>query len=128
VAPGIFTIDQAGTGLAAALHQDGVTPVTINNPAHSNEVVSLYVTGLGVLIPSLATGQPAGGNNIAQLIPTATIDGANTEVTFFGGAPGFVGLNQVNVKIPATARTAPDLAVRITSTRQSNLVTIPVGP
>src|SRR5262249_41058381 len=38
-APGLFTLNQAGTGAAAMLHQDGVTPVTAANPAQPNEVV-----------------------------------------------------------------------------------------
>ena len=61
-APGIFTANQQGTGIAAVLHQDGITPVTIQNPAHPNEVVVFFVTGLGALNPALATGAPSVGN------------------------------------------------------------------
>ena len=48
---------------------------------------------------------------------------------FSGAAPGFAGLNQINVRIPSGTRTASNIAVVIAVTgKQSNTVTIPVGP
>ena len=128
VAPGIFTINQAGTGIVAALHQDGVTLVTAQNPAHPNEVVSLFATGLGSLNPSVATGALA-LNNPTLLTVTAAVDGNQATVLFAGGAPGSAGLDQVNVRIPVGTRTAPDIPVQITvGGLVSPQVSIPVGP
>ena len=74
VAPGIFTTTADGKGTAAALHQDGVTPVTAQNPAHPNEVVILFVTGLGALSPPLATGEPSPPtlNRVGNPVVTST--------------------------------------------------------
>jgi uncharacterized protein (TIGR03437 family) len=127
LAPGLFSTGQNGKGSAAALHSDGVTPVTPEKPAKPNEVIVLFGTGLGLLSPALPTGEAA-KNNSTQVIPTITIDGKTADVQFSGAAPGFVGLNQVNVKIPAGTRTAPDIPVALTiGDKQSNAVTIAVS-
>ncbi|MSO19837.1 MAG: hypothetical protein EXQ56_05125 [Acidobacteria bacterium] len=121
-APGFFTLNQAGSGPAVVLHSDGATPVTAENPARLNEVVIFYLTGLGALSSPLETGAPAGGNPSAA---TATLtiggiggSGISAVVDYAGAAPGFVGLNQVNARIPANAPLGG---------RLSNQVTIPIG-
>lgn len=127
LAPGIFTATSDGRGTAAVLHQDGVTTVTAQNPAKPNEVVVFFATGLGVLSPPLGTGEPSVGNRTAA--PTVTIDGASAEILFSGAAPGFVGLNQINLRSPPSTRTAAAIPVVLTiGGKQSNAVTIPVGP
>src|SRR5262249_55720735 len=47
-APGIFTVNQQGTGTAAVLHENGVTPVAADKPAHPGEVIVFFATGLGI--------------------------------------------------------------------------------
>jgi uncharacterized protein (TIGR03437 family) len=48
---------------------------------------------------------------------------------FSGIAPGFVGLNQINVVVPGLARTnAADPVVLSVGGVPSNTVTLPVGP
>ena len=128
LAPGIFTLTQDGRGAAAVLHEDGVTPVTAQNPARPNEVVVLFATGLGAVSPLLATGAPSTGNR--TLSPaTVLIDGIPATVEFSGTAPGFVGLNQVNVRIPPGTRSAPDVPVVLSiGGKQSNPVAIAVSP
>ena len=99
--PGIFLLAQ---GRAAALNTD----YSINNssnPAPVGGAVSLFVTGLGAMSPALATGAPAGGNGSSTSAQgvTATIGGQAATVIFAGGAPGYAGLDQVNVMIPQLA-------------------------
>ncbi|MBI3933561.1 MAG: CHRD domain-containing protein [Acidobacteria bacterium] len=121
--PGIFTLNQAGSGAAAMLHQDGVTPVTAANPAQPNEVIILFGTGLGATNPALATGAASTGNRVTNT-PTVTVDGVALVPDFAGRAPNFVGLDQLNVKVPANVRASSDLSVIVTSgARQSNTVT-----
>ncbi len=87
-----------------------------------------FATGLGVVTPPLATGEPSAGNRTAST-PTVTIDGAAAEILFSGAAPGFVGLNQINLRIPPNTRTGPNIPVVLTvGGKPSNPVTIPVGP
>ena len=67
------------------LHQDGVTPVSAQNPAKPNEVVVFFVTGLGALSPALATGEPASLNHVGN--PIVAMDGTSAEIFFAGAAP-----------------------------------------
>ncbi|OFV95045.1 MAG: hypothetical protein A3H28_16990 [Acidobacteria bacterium RIFCSPLOWO2_02_FULL_61_28] len=127
-APGIFTASRDGRGAAAALHQDGVTAVSAQSPARPGEIIVLYATGLGSVTPPLATGAPSTGNRTVTT-PIVTIDGVAGEVLFSGAAPGFVGLNQVNVRIPASTRTLSTIPVVLSvAGRTGNPVTIAVGP
>ena len=99
--PGIFTVD-GSTGLIT--HADTNQLVTKDAPAASGEVVSIYSTGLGPIFPldSHADGVPAPADSpIAGPIPYVTIDGQSSEVLKSILAPGFVGVNRVDVRIPA---------------------------
>ena len=128
VAAGIFTANQQGTGLAVALHQDGATVITPQNPAHPGEVIALFATGLGPFAPPLETGTPATGNQTVMQ-PTASIDGLPATVEFSGAAPGYVGLYQINIRIPEGARIPTDIPVVLTiDGNRSNTVTTPVVP
>jgi uncharacterized protein (TIGR03437 family) len=101
--PGIFTVD--GTA-GAILHEADNSLVTTSSPAARNEVVLLYATGLGAVSPVPGTGQPAPGvEPLSRTVatPIVTIGGVGAQVPFSGLAPGFVGLYQVNVRIPPNA-------------------------
>ena len=128
VKPGLFTVGQDGRGTVVCLHTDGITPVTADNRAHPNEIVIFYGTGFGTVNPALGTGVPSSGNTTVAL-PMITIDGLQAHVEFTGVAPGFVGLNQLNVTVPGLARTNPaDPVVLTINGVQANAVTLPVGP
>jgi uncharacterized protein (TIGR03437 family) len=123
-APAIFTQDSSGTGPAAALKAPGLTLVTADNPLHAGDTVALYATGLGLTAPG--TGS-ATGLQVAVQQPTVTVGGANCPVTFAGAAPGFVGLDQINCTIPASA--APNLSAPVVVTsgsRISNTATLAI--
>ncbi|MBI2819399.1 MAG: hypothetical protein HYX73_05410, partial [Acidobacteria bacterium] len=127
-APGIFTLNQLGTGIAGVMHENGITLVTAQNPARPNEVVTFFATGFGTLTPPLATGAPATGNQTVATA-TVTVDGIPAEVQFSGATAGFVGLNHFLVRIPPSTRTASDIPVVLTiGGKPSNSVTIPVSP
>lgn len=125
--PGFFTLNQAGTGEAIALHQDGVTLIASQAPARRGEIVIFYLTGLGALNPALGTGVPAAANTATAPV-TMTFGGVAATPAYAGAAPGFIGLNQINVQIPNNAPVARDVAVAISAGgRSGNPVTIAIG-
>jgi len=135
-APGIFTLNQQGTGQAAILianseilaAPEGSVPGRNARPARRGEIVTIFLTGLGTTSPALETGAASTGNQTATAA-TVTIDGLPAVVNFSGTAPGFVGLNQINVTIPEGVRLADDVQVVVTlGTSVSNTVLIATGP
>jgi uncharacterized protein (TIGR03437 family) len=95
---GIFDI---GNNRAAALNQDWSlnTPQT---PGAIGSVIAVFMTGQGLVDYAIEAGTPAPQSPlIHSLLPvTATIGGRDAPVEFAGLAVGFVGLLQVNIRIP----------------------------
>ena len=112
-APGLYTTNSQGTGQAAAIiagtasiaAPSGTFPGS--RPAQKGEFVSLYCTGLGAVSHRPALGAPSPSNPLplatTAATPTVTVGGADASVSFSGLAPGYVGLYQVNIQVPATA-------------------------
>ncbi len=114
--PGFFTLDDSGSGPAAAINQDG-TINSATNAAQRGNVVVLYLTGEGQTNPAGIDGRiDAGPLGPVPLLPvTATIGGVPALVQYMGGAPGSVaGLCQLNLLIPTGV--APGIAVPISIT------------
>jgi Bacterial Ig-like domain (group 1)/NHL repeat len=99
VDPGIFVTPD---GRAAALNGD-LTPHTSATPIPAGGYVILYLTGHGPVTPAVedGTAAPAGPLSIINAPVTVTIGSMNAQVTYQGLAPGFAGLAQLNVIVPA---------------------------
>jgi uncharacterized protein (TIGR03437 family) len=104
VQPGIFTYDDGGVPHAAVLDERNAL-VGKANPAVRGTVIQVYATGLGPTDPVVKTGEPGPSNPAAVLVAgtqlTATLGGVPAEIQFKGLAPGYVGLYQVNLKVPS---------------------------
>jgi uncharacterized protein (TIGR03437 family) len=140
--PGLFTSTQDGRGQAAALNQDGRVNSS-SNPAAKGSIVVLYGTGQGQVSPPVQDGVPAPAGVLSSTVTVPTSDGRACvtsqptmcvaigatfgDVQFSGLAPGFVGLWQINVRIPADAPSgnAVPLRVLINGT-PSNVVSIAI--
>jgi uncharacterized protein (TIGR03437 family) len=128
VQPGIFTLNQQGTGQGAILNPQGRL-VDAAAPARAGDVVQVFCTGLGATQPAVASGQAAPSSPPAAVTSTvsATVGGRPAVVQFAGLAPGFAGLYQVNVQIPSSVTSGG--AVTLTLSQQgiaSNAVTIAI--
>ena len=113
-APGIYTLNQSGTGPGAILNQDLLSVPTPATPAPKGSAVAVYMTGEG-----LTTGNVDGVIATAAKIPvahvTATVGGIDAQVLYAGAAPGIVnGVMQVNVLIPANAPSGSAVPIVIT--------------
>src|SRR6185369_7149955 len=99
--PGIFTIDQSGSGGGAILHAD-FSPVNTAKPAAGGETVLVFLTGLGTVTPGLTDGTAGNATTLyrANTDVVVYVGGQTARVDFKGQAPGFPGLYQLNVTLP----------------------------
>jgi len=127
--PGIFATNAAGQGAILIANTALLaTAGTGGRPATAGDYLSIFATGLGGVTNTPASGAAALGSPATTNVqPTVTIGGANAPVSFSGLAPGFVGLYQVNVLVPAgtPAGSAVAVILRIGGS-VSNTVTIAV--
>ncbi|HEY1493996.1 MAG TPA: hypothetical protein VGF49_05605 [Candidatus Solibacter sp.] len=93
-APGVFTSDATGTGPGAILN--AVTfasaPFLVQTPENGADTrtrIAVYGTGFRKATTVTATAADLAGNRL------------NLTVEFFGKAPGFFGLDQVNLILPS---------------------------
>jgi uncharacterized protein (TIGR03437 family) len=104
--PGIFNVPlDDETTVGALIHGDTGELVTAASPAAHGEVVSLFITGGGPVSPPVQTGLPAplGVVPIMTLPVIVGVDNKGSEILFSGYAPGFIGLYQINLRIPPDA-------------------------
>jgi len=126
--PGIFTLRGDGTGAAAALHTN-FSLVTDSSPAQGGEVVLIYCTGLGPVSPAVPSGRPAPNSPLSttSVTPQVTIGGQTAEVLFSGLAPGFVGLYQINARVPTGLPAGPQpLIIRGLGTMSQTTATLAI--
>ena len=131
-APGLFALNSAAQG---AVLISGTSTIAAprgafpdSRPANPGDVVSIYATGLGAVTTQPSTGKPVSGTSGTVALPTVTIDGIQSNVSFAGLAPGFVGLYQINVQVPQNVLNGPMIPVVLSmGGATANAVTIAVG-
>ena len=101
--PGIFSKNQKGFGQGIITKGNTKTLAEAGTPAEAGEVVVIYCTGLGAVMPAVAAGTAAPASPLSETAEevTVAIGGQAAEVLFSGLTPGFAGLYQVNVKVPS---------------------------
>ena len=140
--PAFLTASQDGRGQGVILNQDSSTNSPAN-PAARGSVVTLFGTGQGPVSPAVADGEAAPTSPLATTVAVPTSDGATClisqpslcvaigstfgEILYSGLAPGFVGLWQLNVRIPANALADSAIPVRaLINTTPSNIITMAI--
>ncbi|MBI3665458.1 MAG: hypothetical protein HY236_04410 [Acidobacteria bacterium] len=117
-APGLFSLSGTGQGPAAALHADGRL-ISPQDPARHGEIIELFATGFGVRNP--LSLRP-------DFLPIGRIGGALAAIDYSGPAPGFPGLNQVNLTVPAQAPLGAEIPVLLQlASIASNTVSLAVA-
>jgi uncharacterized protein (TIGR03437 family) len=119
-APGIILF---GSNRAVVQNQD----LSLNNTGNGalpGSTITAYMTGQGVVDNAVADGAPAGSNPLsrATLPASATIGGQSASISFLGLSPGFVGLLQANIVVPALPAGDHPLVVTIGGRASNNPV------
>jgi len=110
--PAIFSEDFSGVGNGLLTHAD-FSLITPASPARRGDTVIMWATGLGV----------------DQTAPRILISGAAAEVLFAGRHPDFLGLFQINLRIPFTAPTGPAIPITLLNPEgESDTVTTAISP
>jgi len=134
-APGAFTADASGKGAGSILNAVTYAPgpflveTQANGGDDKRTRLSVYATGLRY------AGNPSHDptiTNVADSVQAAGVDAAGKRYAFVveyaGAAPGYFGLDQVNLVIPAELDGAGAVSLAITADgRSTNIVTFQVG-
>ena len=138
--PQFYTLPMGGPiypPYALAAHQDFSALVTDQNPAKIGEILHLYFTGLGTVAPAIATGIAAPIGPLYRLVTPFSCQFEQgslflpAEILFAGLAPLFIGVEQVDMRVPS-GLTVSNPQVVCTSTDRLGTITnyaqIPVRP
>lgn len=120
--PGIFTLNEQGTGQGLIVRSDGVTLAQPGTPAAIGETVAIYCTGLGAVAPPVTAGVAAPGSTLSYTSNQVTVQigGQSAYVSFASLAPGSAGLYQVNAVVPSGAPTGDSVSVVVSVAGQSS--------
>jgi uncharacterized protein (TIGR03437 family) len=131
VAPGLFAKDATGTGPGAILNA-----VTFTGPPFLVETLQNSGTDKRTRLAVFATGLRYAGNlsqdpnqtNVAIQVQARDSSGNSYDVEYAGSAPGYFGLDQINLVLPAQADGAGVISLAIAAGDVlSNTVTLDMG-
>lgn len=117
-APGLFLL-ASDPSLAVVTDVFGRV-ITRENPAEPGQVLVFYAAGDGARSPSLADGTPASAPfPLPTAAVTLTIADSPVDLLYVGAAPGYVGLLQINGRLPAELGSG-DLPLRLMAGAQAS--------
>lgn len=128
-APAFFQLDLQNI---IATRPDGslITPAVSAKPG---DVVVLYATGLGQTVPPIGYGElPKSAASLQMLSEfQVLLDGNPVDpsgILYAGIAPGFAGLYQINLALPASTGSNPEIRIAMGDTIGIAGLHIPVSP
>jgi uncharacterized protein (TIGR03437 family) len=124
--PGIFTLNQQGSGQGSIVRSDGITLAQPATPASIGEAIVIYCAGLGAVTPNVKEGTPPLASPLSTTVNpvTVTIGGKPAVVYFAGLTPGDPGLYQINAVVPSGIVTGDAVPVVISVAGQTS----PISP
>jgi uncharacterized protein (TIGR03437 family) len=138
---GIFTLDGSGCGRGAVFNVASDGSVSLNSPSNAaspGDFLSVYGTGLVGFYNAPPDGSPAPSNppslamswsvflSVFDLAPRLPSSPLRTKVSWAGRAPGFVGVDQVNIRIPDTVREGCGVPLTVETIGRSQPVPISI--
>lgn len=127
--PGIFLV---GPEEGVVVNASSGQLVGTSQPARPGDALVIYASGLGAVNGAVMTGAPASSTTLeptqrpVEAILTLNGQASALPVLFAGSAPGFIGVNQVNVQIPANLPAGAGSLKLRTQGSESNAVNIAV--
>lgn len=129
-APSIFRTGTAGpeSGLPTVVRARNNELVTVSNPIRADDVISIYLTGMGNTSPAVQAGYAAGSEPtpIPVIAPRVRIGGVEMGIEFAGLAPGQVGVYQINARVPRNAPPGFDVPLVVDQNGQASEVRVRV--
>jgi uncharacterized protein (TIGR03437 family) len=129
-APAIFHSGTSGdqTGLATVVRLKNNDLVTFTNPIHPDEMITIYLTGMGQTTPDVRSGDPAPFDPLALVVtpPIVAIGMTQLEVTYAGLTPGEAGVYQINAYVPHGIADAVQTPLTITQGSASTVAYVRV--
>jgi uncharacterized protein (TIGR03437 family) len=127
-APAVFRTGIAGPydDLPTIVRATNGILATDSNPVHRDDMLTIYLTGLGQVTPSVESGFPAPMDPLAETLnkPVITLGGQSLPVHYAGLAPGEVGVYQINLSVP---RNVPlGLGIPLVINQNGTSTTVPV--
>jgi len=126
-APGLFV---TSTGAAVAQNYPSYSLNSSTNPIATGGTIVAYLTGIGPVVPGGVIGDgaatPASPLFNAALGCSATIGGVTAQVGFAGMTPGYAGLAQANITVPAGVKSGSNPLVVTCGGTASNAAAISV--
>jgi uncharacterized protein (TIGR03437 family) len=129
-APAVFRTGTAGpqTGLPTIVRQKNGELVTLSNPIHPEEAITIYLTGLGVTSPLIEAGNPAPEQPTAQpvLEPRVSLGQVGLPIQFAGLVAGAVGVYRIDATIPFWVPTGMSIPLTISQGGYSTTLSVRV--
>jgi uncharacterized protein (TIGR03437 family) len=103
-APSIFRSPE-NPSVATVVRSTNGQVVTLSNPIHRGDHITIYLTGLGRTNPAIDAGIAAPSDPPLSVLnePVVTIGDVQLGVNFAGLSPGQVGVYQINADVPGYA-------------------------
>jgi uncharacterized protein (TIGR03437 family) len=138
-AGGLFDVNGSGCGQGAVLNLTPYGGASVNSPSNSaapGDWISVYGTGLILTFPGGTYGVPvpavsppprsASGGFVYFGFGGLTNEQKYLDYTWYGAAPDFVGIDQLNIQIPATVREGCAVPIRFNYLTTAEADTQPV--
>jgi uncharacterized protein (TIGR03437 family) len=128
--PAVFRSTVAGIDetIPAVVRASNNLLVTLSNPVHRDDMLTIYLTGMGQTSPLVETGLPAPADPLATALtkPTVRLGGVDLNIDYAGLAPGEVGVYQINARVPINAPQGLSVPLTITQGTSTHQIDVRV--